>query len=78
MAEWLTSLYQVTLIRVVVIIQTPEKGELDQARAGGDRCCYLELIFAFLYMRAIGQSLHRLAVQKWLEPWKLYLVEIKP
>lgn len=78
MAEWVTSLYQETLRRVVGIIQTPEKGDLEQARAGGGRCCYLELIFAFLYMRAIGQSLHRLAVQRQLEPWKLYLVEMKP
>lgn len=47
MAEWVTSLYQETLRRVVGIIQTPEKGDLEQARAGGGRCCYLELIFAF-------------------------------
>lgn len=46
-------------------------GELEQARAGGGRCCYLGLIFAYLHMRAVGQSLPRLAVQRWLEPWKL-------
>ena len=35
----------------------------------------LELISAYLYMIAVGKSLQRLLAQRWLESWKLYLVE---
>lgn len=71
MAEWVTSHCQETTRSIVGIKQTPGEGELEQAGAGGGRCCYLGLIFAYLHMRAVGQSLPRLAVQRWLEPWKL-------
>lgn len=77
MAGWGASHCQETTRSIVGIIQTPGSRELEQARAGGGRCCYLELILAYLHMRTVGQSLHRLMVQRWLEPWKLYLVEMK-
>lgn len=69
---------QVVVKSISDIIQSPGKGEHEQTRARTDRCYYLEMNSAYSHRLAVGQSLNRLEAQRWLESWKLYLVETGP